>query len=87
MSCFCCFQETKLFLQRSQPTDTPEHCSNLCHFVKGQLLWQAVKPLTEVTPLSVATTVKVSEKPLSVVITVICITSSREGLITEVDPN
>ena len=50
-------------------------------------IYRTVKPLTVVTPLSVSTTVKVNEKPLSVVITVNCITSSRDGLFTEVDPN
>ena len=43
-------------------------------FLKFSLL-TGVEPLTVVTPLSVPTTVKVNEKPLSVVITVICITS------------
>ena len=48
---------------------------------------KGVQTLTVVTPLSVSTTVKVNEKPLSVVITVICIISSQEELITEVDSN
>ena len=52
-----------------------------------QLYVNLVKPLTEVKPLSVSTVVKVNEKPLSVVFTVNCITSSPVGLITEVDLN